>query len=59
VAKLVPQGGKNLCKKAANSWQKFVLRAQNFIICTEENSICTAKIAISIFSHTLGIFLSF
>jgi len=46
--------------------QKFVLCAekkfpahQNCIICTAKNSIYTAKIAISTFSHTFGILLSF
>jgi hypothetical protein len=43
----------------ANSQQKFVLRAQIFSQAHQKIIICTAKVAISTFSHTLGILLSF
>jgi len=68
-AKLLPNGGKTF----AIRWQTFVLCTEIFFpphqnICTahkkisfvlQKNSICIAKIAISKFSHSLGLLLSF
>ncbi len=45
-------------KKYVLHTKKFVLHTKKISFALQKNSICTAKIVISTFSHTLGILLS-
>jgi len=64
--KLTPKGGKLAAKVCTVRSKLFFLHTKKFVLHTkkiafvlQKNSICTAKIAISTLSHTLGILLSF
>jgi len=65
LQKLTPKGSKLAAKVCTAYSKKFFLHTKKFVLHTkkisfvvQKNSICTAKIAISTFSHTLGILLS-